>query len=61
MISSNMFFYSVAGHFRLSILSIYHRELETFQTVETFVQRKIRTHLDLLSIPQLGRKKCQNV
>ena len=25
------------------------------------VQRKNRTHLDLLSIPRLGRKKCQNV
>ena len=27
----------------------------------TGVQRKIRTHLDLLSIPQLGGGKCQNV
>ena len=25
------------------------------------VERKIRTHLDLLSIPQLGGKKIQNV
>ena len=24
-------------------------------------QRKIRTHLDLLSIPQSGGKKCHNV
>ena len=27
----------------------------------TVIQRKIRTHLDLLSIPQLEGGKCQNV
>ena len=32
-----------------------------FIEIEIHVQRKIRTHLDLLSTPQLGGKKCQNV
>ena len=31
------------------------------QTLYYLFKEKIRTHLDLLSVPQLGWKKCQNV
>ena len=40
---------------RVCVLHIYRLD------VKHVVQGKIRTHLDLLSIPQLGGGKCQNV
>ena len=41
--------------------SVNVRKQQQQGVIYLYVSRKIRTHLDLLSIPQLGGKKCQNV
>ena len=57
----------VGGDPRIMIVAtweqkLYHRNKKEAVNRTLVLQRKIRTHLDLLlSIPQLGGEKCQNV
>ena len=44
----------------ITVLSLYVEYAVRFPLPDG-VKRKIRTHLDLLSIPRLRGKKCQNV
>ena len=42
-------------------LTVVRFPTSTILFLENVVRRKIRTHLDLLSVPRLGGKKCQMI